>query len=109
MPTVVELRSRLRRFGLPVSGVKAVLIKRLVEASAVERTKRVRRAVLAKNHPALRLGAPREGRQAVFRRLHEETEAALRASGYEKHLKRDPALRRGARRRLRRHQFASML
>jgi hypothetical protein len=109
MSTIVELKAKLRRYGLPVSGVKAVLIRRLAEASAVKQTKRVRRAVITKNHLALRLGTPRERREAVFHQLHEETEAALRASGYEKHLKRDPALRRGARRRLRRRQIASQL
>jgi hypothetical protein len=109
MPTVVELKNTLRRYGLPVSGVKTVLTRRLVDARAVERTKRFRRAIITKNHPALRWGSPREGWEAAWGRLNEEAEAALRASGYEKHLKKNPTLQRNARRRLRRRQIASAL
>lgn len=109
MPTVVELKAILRRYGVPTPGIKEVLVRRIVDAQAKERSKRMERAIVVKNHPSLRLGAPREGRPAVYQRLIEETEAALRASGHEGRLKRNPALQTSARHRLRRHQIVSLL
>jgi hypothetical protein len=55
------------------------------------------------------LGAPQEARQAIFQRLREESEAVQRAAAYDKRLKKDPALRQHARRRLRRSQITSVI
>lgn len=102
MPTVKELKAKLRRYGLPVSGVKRVLIERIDQARREERYKRVRRGLETNRIPALageELPNENDEVRAEIRKLNDEIEASLLAVGYEKRLRKNPTLQIKARRR----------
>lgn len=53
MPTVAELKAKLRSYGLPVSGVKRISAERISKARAKEIVKRIRRGNELNRLPAL--------------------------------------------------------
>lgn len=89
MPTVVELRCRLRRYGLPVSGVKMVLIQRITKARIQEYEKRMLPAITRRFAGAVHRG-PNGRELAEVERHLKEADAATIASVYEKRLRRNP-------------------
>ena len=99
MPTVKELRTQSRQYGLPYSRRKKIdLVRQIAETRALGLFKRMQRAIKTGRYPALTgedIENPhkRSQRRRELHQLDDEVNLALRARKYEQQIKKHPEQR----------------